>query len=245
MKNVELKQHKTKQADVSNPLISIIIPVFNREKFIVESLESLLCDHFEPKEIIVVDDGSTDQTATILSEYSQIKYLYQEHKGVAVARNTGIKASTGDFIAFHDSDNIWVPGRLKSSVEFFINHPEIDYIIGQMESFLDKGVSLPSQIKKEWMDKPQITLSTAVLVARRGCFDIAGLFNPQYCSSEDLEWFQRAADAGLTLGKIPAVFVKSRIHQSNISTIEAKNRAKRILMIMHQSVKRKKIGNDR
>lgn len=241
---------KTSQNHIRNtnsnstrPLVSIIIPVFNREKHIQQTLESLISDEYHPKEIIVIDDGSNDGSAEIIKRFPGIKYHYQKNQGVAAARNTGIKHATGQYIAFLDSDDIWIPGRLEYSLAYFLDHPGVDYLLGQQQMFLDEGVQKPNYIKQEWLDFPQNGSGTGVLIAKKNCFDKVGLFNQNYPSSEDTEWLLRANEAQLLKARLPILVIKRRIHDSNLSTKLVKKTRGLIFKMMKESVERKKIAN--
>ena len=223
----------------TDPLITIIVPVYNREKYIAEALNSLLKDDYQPKEIVLVDDGSTDRTAEILRKYEGINYHYQEHQGVSVARNTGISNSHGEFITFLDSDDIWMPGRLEYCIRFFESHPEVDYLLGKQVTFLEDGFLKPIHIKQSWLDFPQESSGTGVLMTKKTCFDKVGFFNPDFRSSEDKDWLLRASEAKLQMARIPLIMVKQRLHGQNISLLENENQMGRVFRIMHDSIKRK------
>ena len=102
------------------PLVSVIIPTYNRAEIIEEAVDSVLAQDYKDFELIVVDDGSTDNTSEVLATYGDdIRVLYQENKGVSAARNRGISEAAGKLIAFLDSDDLWMPQKLTTQVEFF------------------------------------------------------------------------------------------------------------------------------
>jgi len=101
---------------VSRPLVSVVIPVYNAEPFLREALDSVLAQDYEPFEVIVVDDGSTDGSGTIARSYPEVRYLRQENQGPAVARNAGIAAAQGEFLAFFDADDVMLPNKLSVQV---------------------------------------------------------------------------------------------------------------------------------
>ncbi len=108
------------------PKVSVIIPTYNRAHFLCEALDSALSQTFKDFEIIIVDDGSTDNTKQVLEKYgSRIYYIYQENKGRAEARNTGIRRAKGEHIAFLDDDDIWLPNKLEKQVFFLDARPDI------------------------------------------------------------------------------------------------------------------------
>ena len=99
------------------PKVSVVIPTYNSSQFIVETLESVFAQTYKDYEIIVVDDGSTDNTKEVLQPYtSRIKYIYKENGGPASARNVGIKSAQGEYIAFLDSDDRWLPEKLEKHI---------------------------------------------------------------------------------------------------------------------------------
>lgn len=123
-----------------NPLISIIVPTYNRSKYIIPALNSALMQAYDNVEIIVVDDGSTDDTAQKLIAYGdRIVYLYQPNSGEAAARNTGISHSKGELIAFLDSDDIWLQGKLERQAEFLADHPEVGMVASHAIVIDDHG----------------------------------------------------------------------------------------------------------
>ena len=97
--------------------ISVIIPTYNRYEFLKRALNSVYAQTFLPSEVIVVDDGSTDNTSHIQLDFPKIKYIYQKNSGVSSARNTGIKNATSDWIAFLDSDDTWLESKLELQVQ--------------------------------------------------------------------------------------------------------------------------------
>lgn len=137
------------------PLVSIIVPVYNGELYIKQCVESLLAQRYPNKEIIVVDDGSTDGTAQVLKSMPQeVHYILQENAGSAVARNTGIENAKGEYIAFNDGDDIWAPNRLHQQVEFLETHPEYGIATGRFthvdESFeLSDAVAVDESVPVE------------------------------------------------------------------------------------------------
>nr|NQU92803.1 glycosyltransferase family 2 protein [Bacteroidota bacterium] len=235
---------KSNNSDSHNPLVSIIIPVFNREKYIREAIESIINDHYLPKEIIVIDDGSTDNTAIIVSAFSNITVIRQENLGVAVARNVGIEASSGEFITFLDSDDIWIPGRIESCLSYFRSHPEIDFVLGQQDMFLQNGIKKPGLIKQEWLERPMDVSNNGVIMLKKACYEKTGLFNPAYKKGEDTEWFVRAKEAHLKMARIPFVFLRRRIHDSNLSLNQGDPTNVNLFKIMRESIHRKKATNE-
>ena len=109
----------------ANPLVSVIIPTYNREWSLNRAIDSVLAQDYKNFELIVVDDGSTDATPELLSTYGDaIVMIRQENSGVSAARNRGVKEAAGELISFLDSDDYWLPKKLTTQVDFFLSHPE-------------------------------------------------------------------------------------------------------------------------
>ena len=115
------------------PLVSVLVPTFNRAHLVPEAIRSVLSQDYAPFEVVVVDDGSTDDTATVINQEfgRRIRYIRQENAGPGAARNTGIRASSGEYIAFQDSDDIWLPGKLRAQVDALNRHPECALVYGK------------------------------------------------------------------------------------------------------------------
>ncbi|MFO7999186.1 MAG: glycosyltransferase [Bacteroidales bacterium] len=219
---------------------SVIIPVYNGERYLREALESIFNDSWKSVEVIVVDDGSTDGTADIVRSYPGVRYYYQQNQGVASARNQGIRHARGALIAFLDADDIWLSGRFAKTHAFFQKNPNEHYVVGYLEMFLEKGYSRPENIKPEWLEVPSKVPGTCCMAARKQVFERVGLFNTSYRSGEDLEWFQRAGEAGVGMAWLPVPLVRRRVHDQNLSTMASAGKKSRLLHMMREAVKRKK-----
>jgi len=196
-------------------LVSVIIPVYNGEAFLADAISSILRQNYEPLEIIVVDDGSTDGSAAIAKNYKDICYIYQHNQGVASARNRGLSTAKGTFIAFLDADDIWLETKLQIQVGYLCEHPSIMFTISKINNFLEPGLNMQPQDLQAILKSDQIGLST--IVARKTVFDQIGGYNTRYKVGEDLEWFTRAKDEGIPLVILPDILLYRRIHDSNIS----------------------------
>jgi glycosyltransferase involved in cell wall biosynthesis len=121
--------------------VSAIVPVYNCAQYVGKAIESILAQTYPAHEIIVVDDGSTDSTREALEPYKDsIIYVYQKNAGEPAARNTGIRHSTGEYIAYLDADDLWLPDKLELQMEYFRNHPQCDLVYTDMMTFDDQGV---------------------------------------------------------------------------------------------------------
>jgi len=185
---------------MNNPLISVIIPTYNRAWALGEALDSVLAQTYPAVELIVVDDGSTDETPDLLARYGDaLRVLTLENGGVSRARNHGISASTGEFIAFLDSDDRWLPDKLAEQAAFFKATPEA--LICQTEEIWirnGKRVNPCKHHKKPSGDIFEASLhlclvSPSAVMMRRSLLEDVGLFDESLPACEDYDLWLRIA----------------------------------------------------
>jgi glycosyltransferase involved in cell wall biosynthesis len=181
-----------------NPLISVIIPTYNRGWIIKEAIDSVLAQEYINYELIVVDDGSIDDTHDILNSYQKnFLVLRQNNKGVSAARNRGFAAASGRFIAFLDSDDIWLPQKLSQQVDFFHSNP--DALICQTEEIWIRNnvrVNPKNRHKKPsgMIFEPSLSLclvSPSAVMIKRNLFEEVGLFDETLPACEDYDLWLR------------------------------------------------------
>jgi glycosyltransferase involved in cell wall biosynthesis len=199
-----------------DPLVSVVIPVYNGERYLSQALDSVLAQEYARVEIIVVDDGSTDGSADIARGYQTVRYLYQANAGPAAARNTGIGAASGEFIAFLDHDDVWEPWKLRTEIECFRDHPELGYTIARGRFVYESDMESPNWAITQRGDGNPVPLHAA-LVARRSLFDQIGLLDPTFRVAEDTEWLMRANDAHIPMMVLDGALLRRRIHETNAS----------------------------
>lgn len=224
---------------LKQPLVSVIVPVYNGEKYVAETLESIIAQNYTPKEIIVVNDGSTDGSEEIIHLYKEVKYIGQMNRGVPVARNRGILKSKGEFIAFSDQDDIWKPNKLTVQVNYLVENPFCDYVISKRKIYMEPGIKRPLWLKKELTESEDIDYSPSSLLARASLFEKIGLFDTELENASDVDWFFRAKNEGIEKGIIDEVLYLKRIHEDNQSNrVYALHRE--YLQLIHQSIHRRK-----
>lgn len=202
------------------PLVSVIIPVYNGEKFLAEALDSVFAQNYEPIEVIVVDDGSTDGTAALLSGYGdRIRYLHQENQGQAAARNRALGIVSGELIAFLDADDIWLPDKLHQQIAYLRANPSVGVVATQMEAFLDEDAGwIPGLNRAYWESAPP-GLLPSTLLCRRALFYSVGYFAEELRLAEDTDWLFRLKEKGIPIGLVDQVLVRKRIHQTNLTRL--------------------------
>lgn len=202
---------------MENPLVSTIIPVYNGEQFIGEAIDSVLAQTYHPIEIIVVDDGSQDNTAKIVKSYPQVIYIHQKNSGCGTAKNTGIQHSKGDFLAFLDADDLWNEQKIEIQMDPLLNNPEIEYVICNMKNFYQPGRIPDQKIKEIFPDKEQAAYIPSGLLIRKTVFKKVGDFNPNMFEANDTDWHFRAKDKGIRMVNVNKLLLYRRIHGSNLS----------------------------
>ena len=220
------------------PLVTAIIPAFNGQRFLRSTLDSVFSQDYPNAEVVVVDDGSTDDSASIAQSYPQVRYIWQANQGPAVARNTGIAAARGDLLAFLDQDDQWLPNKLTVQVDYLLCHPEVGYVLAWQHLFLEPGsVAPPSHA--DAIDKDEVGHFPSTLVARREVFDLVGGYGPDTPPAENADWFSRANDAGVAKAILPQVLALKRFHDSNSGRNTDLVRAK-VLRALKASADRKR-----
>ena len=204
--------------------ISVIIPVYNRAQSILRAIDSVLNQSYPAAEIIVIDDGSTDRLQTVLERYDeQIRRIRQENRGVSSARNRGIKAAHGDWLAFLDSDDEWLPEKLENAIEFITHNP--DYRIFQCEEIWirnQRRVNPKNKHKKVggWIFRESLPLcivSPSAVMIKRDLFDEVGLFDESLPVCEDYDlWLRVLRRYPIGLDQKPGI-IKYGGHQDQLS----------------------------
>jgi len=180
------------------PLVTVIIPTYNRAWVLKEAIDSVLAQEFGDLELIVVDDGSTDNTPQILESYAQdLTVIRQPNRGVSAARNRGIVAANGRLISFLDSDDLWLPRKLSSQVNFFNSNPAA--VINQTEEiWIRNGVRVNPKTRHHkpsgMIFEPSLALclvSPSAVMMKRSLFDEVGLFDEDLPACEDYDLWLR------------------------------------------------------
>lgn len=216
------------------PLISVVIPVFNCEKYLGAAVESILAQNYSPIQIIVVDDGSTDSSAAVARSFVQVEYHLQEHAGVATALNWGITEAKGDFIAFLDADDLWMEGKLRRQLEAFAADPDLSMVLGNVEQFREKG---PSGVPVS-LGVFKGFLKITMLIRRNAMMQV-GLFDTQWKTGDFIDWYVRATEQRLKSLMLPDVLARRRIHDTNMGITQRDVQAD-YARIMRQALERRR-----
>jgi glycosyltransferase involved in cell wall biosynthesis len=204
------------------PLVSVIVPVHDGERFLPESLPAITAQTHQPVELVVVDDGSTDGSARVAGEFVAAHGIGVVHRrpqgGVAAARNAGLELASGEYLAFCDQDDVWHPEKIARQLAFLDAHPRVGAVMTRQEPFFADGVvERPSWLKRDSLfgDLGGVLPLTALI--RREAFDVVGGFTESRPGTDDLDWFLRARRRDVGIAILDEVLVRRRIHGDNAS----------------------------
>jgi glycosyltransferase involved in cell wall biosynthesis len=217
----------------STPRVSVIIPAYNGDRYIVQAVESVISQTYTSWEIIIVDDGSTDNTRQVLQPYlDRIRYVYQQNQGVAAARNCGIREAQGQFIAFLDQDDFLLSDKLAAQVALFDAQPSLGIVNSGWRIVQEQGEIIFDI--KPWENLPELDLKTWVvylpllpsaMMFSRQWLERVGGFDSQYDSVDDADLILRLALSGCEAVWLPQVTVCYRQHGQNVSIQRALKQA--------------------
>lgn len=207
-----------------SPLVTVIIPTFNREKYIGETIQSVLDQTLNDFEIIIIDDGSTDGTKAVVCSFSddRIHYIYQSNRGRSAARNHALNIARGRYITFLDSDDVYLPKKLQLQVDFLDTHPEFGMVYTSAYCMDEAGdllndtyiATVSGQIYKDIAFYVPVTITLPTVMVRREVFDKTGGFDEKMDRFEDTDMWRRIAREFL-VGAIPEFTCRLRTHTGN------------------------------
>lgn len=206
-------------------MISVIIPTYNSKKYIGEAINSVLRQTFTDYEIIVVDDGSTDNTKEIIdNNFPKVRYFYIKHQGVSRARNHGIQRACGEFIAFLDADDVWLPDKLERQIDAFNADQELMLVFTEHRFFDSNGIKEATFSKKERLMKGDVIkniflyshVALPTVMVRKSVFHETGYFEEDLNVAEDDNlWIRIALKFRIHL--LDEVLVHCRMTENSLS----------------------------
>jgi glycosyltransferase involved in cell wall biosynthesis len=225
--------------------ISCVVPAHNAAAYLGEALTSILGQTYPPFEVVVVDDGSTDETVDIARRHGPpVRVISRECGSPAATRNVGIEASNGEFVAFLDPDDVWHEDKLRRQLDRFRARPELDCSVTHVRNFWSDALS---EEAAKYRDHPRMQpvagYAFITVLARRRAFDHVGKLNPDRWFSDSVEWFIRARQRGLEIELLPDVLTLHRLHASNLTRRRDSASRNEYLDLVRASLVRRRAGS--
>jgi glycosyltransferase involved in cell wall biosynthesis len=216
------------QDGIDDALVSVVVPVFNGARFLAEALASVRAQTYTRLELIVVDDGSTDESAAIVRAVGRgaVHYVHQRTAGTAAARNHGVALSRGGLLAFLDQDDVWSADKLALQVDALRGDPALDMVFGMITQFYssERG-SIGS------LGRPLVGCLPSALLVRRSAFSRVGPFDPTWRIAEWADWYHRAVGLGLQSRVLPEIVARRRVHAQNKGVVLRSLRGEYVRML--------------
>lgn len=223
-----------------NPLVSVMIGAYNAAPYLGEAIESALSQDYEPIELIVVDDGSTDETADVARSFAQAKVIQQENGGNGAARNLAVENASGELYAFLDADDRFTPGKLSRQKAALDADPDLDMVFGHVREFFSPELDEETRASlRPPAPGPMPWTAPNLMLIRRGSFERVGPFSTAVRVGVTVDWFARAQEAGLRHTILPEVVLERRLHTQNNGLRERASRSQ-YLDVIRQAMERRR-----
>ena len=224
---------------MSDPLLSVVIPVYNGEKYLAEAITSVLKQSYRPIEIIVVDDGSTDASLRIAQGFGDaVRCHTQPHAGAASARNRGVGLAAGEYLAFLDADDLWAEKKIERQMAIALEGAA-DIVFTYIRNFVSPELSDDVKNKIECRAEAMAGFSPTTLLIAHAAFHRAGPFDTSWRVGEFIDWYSKARDTGLKTAVVEEVLALRRLHDGNQGVVNRDARSD-YLRIVKASTERRR-----
>jgi glycosyltransferase involved in cell wall biosynthesis len=222
--------------------ISVIMPIWNGEKYAKEAIASVLNQDYPEKEVIVVDDGSTDQTAALVRQFgSLVKMVTQENKGLGASRNAAMQVATGEYFAFLDHDDIWTPRKLTQQMHALLISRNDPLVFSLVEQFICP--TMTDEERKRVFVQPGALpgyIAGTLLLSKSRFEQVGPFLEEKKLLGEFIEWYSRALEAEVPILMLDEVTLYRRIHQDNMGRRDLSRRGD-YLKILKASLDRRRV----
>ena len=223
-----------------SPRVSVLIPCYNAGAYLGAALQSVLDQTYQDFEIIVVDDGSTDDSAAVAKACSRVRYFHKAHSGIAATRNLAVQQAKGEFVAFLDADDLWAPEKLEKQVAYLDSHPQCQMVHSYAQNFFDGPPESMTDRQKQLM-AANLRDYMASSCIRRELFEQHGVFREDYAVGEDTHWIARLRAVGVDMSHcIAQPLYLRRIHQNNISLTHDRIGRKDMMSLLVDAIRQRK-----
>lgn len=223
----------------ATPLISVIIPTYNAAGYISDAIKSVLAQNWTNCQIIVIDDGSTDQTKSEVLRFQEVIYVFQENAGPSAARNHGLRIAEGDYISFLDADDTYPQNKFSLQMTYLMQHPKTLFTSGRIKYHASDEEHMPQVSFDEIDEKSMKNWHLGACLFRKECFELVGQFNEDLRHSEDVDWWLRAVESNIPYVVIDEITLNYRLHDSNMSKDAAESQ-RHYLKVLKLSIDRRR-----
>jgi glycosyltransferase involved in cell wall biosynthesis len=219
----------TSQVGSDSPQVSVVLPTYNQAEYLPQALDSVLNQNWRDYELIVVNDGSTDDTPRILDEYQQrygFNVIHQENQKLPRALNTGFRQARGQYLTWTSSDNVMLPHTLEVLVDALDSHPQVGLVYADWE-VIDEHDAVIGAVQTFDFDRyllMRVNYINACFLYRRACQDAVGLYDPEYIHAEDWEYWVRISRS-FEMMRVPQVLYQYRVHSSSLTETDVLTQA--------------------
>ena len=232
--------------------VSALVTTFDQARYLGEALECVLAQTEPPFEVVVVDDGSTDETPRVLESFgNHVRSHRQRNQGISAARNRALKMARGNAVAFLDGDDLWPNRSLEVRVKALEGDPSAGGVAGWVEQFVSPALGSEEDQKVEGAQEveppgggPRFGRLAGSMLLRKGVFDAVGPFDTELEIGETVDWLARADAAGIRLLSVPEVVLRRRIHGEN-TVLKTENAGAGYLKVLRAAVERRRAGDRR
>jgi len=206
--------------------VTTIIAVYNREAYLANAIESVINQTYQNIEIIVIDDGSTDNSRDVALQFAPpVRYYHQPNGGIAAAWNQGIKLARGDFFSFLDSDDLWTKNKIRQQIDVIRDNPNLDIVFGHVKQFYSPDMTEEERQQVWCPDGMMPGISAITMLIRRESFFKVGWFDSRWRKGIFNDWYLRATELRLMSYMLPQLVALRRLHKKNHGVV---NRCKSI-----------------
>ena len=230
--------------DIHAPRVSVLIPCYNAGAYLAQAVESVLEQTYQDFEILVVDDGSTDDSAAVARGFERVRYIPSKHSGISATRNLALKHAQGELITFLDADDLWAPEKLEKQVAYLDAHPEAMLVHAPAKNFYD-GPEAEMTPRQKQLLEANLKDYMASCCFRNSLFRQFGCFREDLAVGEDTHFIARLRAGGVDMGHCLEEFLYfRRIHGSNVSLSHEKIGRKDMMALLADAIRQRNKGSN-
>jgi glycosyltransferase involved in cell wall biosynthesis len=223
--------------------ISVVIPCYNAAAYVGEAVRSVLTQTLPPHEVIVIDDGSTDASATVLAEFgSSVTLMRQANQGVAAAVNHGVSRARGEAIAFLDADDLWMPDKLERQVAVLTPEPSLDAVFTHLTQFVSPELPADTRSHLKGDGTVMAGLVKGTMLIRSAALQRLGSFDAAHTHADFIAWFASANAQEFRWVMLDQPLYRRRLHESNLSRREALQQRDNYLAVMREYLQKRRLS---